>query len=241
MCRPDPCVWLGGIDMGRPLRELTPYVSARHQFGAELRRLRRQCGMSQAELGLCVMHSGSTVSKVEKAERWPSQEFAQRSDEVLCAGGILVDLWLKVQKERSAEESAPENSAPENGEGGSERKLNDGGGGRGTEFALLGEMLTVPDRQRRCDLLRLAGRIAADLRDLRAIVAEHHDAARLRKRVEQVIHLLSDGAEPSDTGAAPRGGTVAADPAGRGLPQQRWRSAHSQRRIRPVLDRGGER
>lgn len=224
--------------MGRPLRELTPYVSARHQFGAELRRLRRQCGMSQAKLGLCVMHSGSTVSKVEKAERWPSQEFAQRSDEVLCAGGILVDLWLRVQKERSAEESAPEN-----GERESERKPNAGGGGRGAEFALLGEMLTVPDRQRRCDLLRLAGRIAADLRDLRAIVAEHHDAARLRKRVEQVIRLLSDGAEPSDTDAAPRGrgGTVAADPAGRGLPQQRWRSAHSQRRTRPVLDRGGER
>ncbi|MFD3974794.1 helix-turn-helix transcriptional regulator [Streptomyces cyaneofuscatus] len=241
--------------MGRPLRELTPYVSARHRFGAELRRLRRQCGMSQAELGLWVMHSGSTVSKVEKAERWPSREFAHRSDEVLCAGGVLVELWMRVQEERSSEESSPGGRGPESesksegesrskseskGEG--ERKVEDGDGGRGAqEFALLGEILTVPDRQRRCDLLRLAGRIAADLRDLRAIVAEHHDAARLRKRVEQVIHLLSEGAGPSDTGVAPHGGPVAGDPADRAFPPQRWRSAHSHRRTRPVLDRGGER
>ncbi|WP_280295000.1 helix-turn-helix domain-containing protein [Nocardia abscessus] len=84
------------------MNELTPHVSARHRFGAELRRRRIQQGMSQAELGEKIVHSASTVAKVENAGRWASQDFAQRSDSVLGSGGELLRLWEDAQRERAA-------------------------------------------------------------------------------------------------------------------------------------------
>ena len=78
--------------MGRKPRNLEPHRSAAHAFGAELRRLRVERGLSQVGLGELVHHSGALVGKIEKAERSPSEEFCARSDEVLDAGGRLVRL-----------------------------------------------------------------------------------------------------------------------------------------------------
>lgn len=78
--------------MGRKPRELEPTRSAAHAFGAELRRLRVERGLSQAKLGEIVHHSGALVGKIEKAERFPSVEFCERADEVLNTSGTLARL-----------------------------------------------------------------------------------------------------------------------------------------------------
>ncbi|GAB4586192.1 helix-turn-helix domain-containing protein [Nocardia sp. IFM 10818] len=83
------------------MSDLTPHVSARHRFGAELRRRRIQRGFSQAELGRRILHSASTVAKVETAQRWPSRDFAEHSDSVLGTGGELLRLWHEAHLERT--------------------------------------------------------------------------------------------------------------------------------------------
>lgn len=75
------------------MNKLTPRASAKHRFGAELRLWRTQRNLSQAELGAEIMYSASTVAKVEKAERWPSRDFAQRSEGILRCNGSLLKLW----------------------------------------------------------------------------------------------------------------------------------------------------
>jgi transcriptional regulator with XRE-family HTH domain len=89
--------------MAQVPRVLTPYRSVQHYFGAELRSWRILRNLSQAELGRLVLHSGHTIGKVEKAERWPSAELARRCDEVLAAGGALDRLWPLVERERRCE------------------------------------------------------------------------------------------------------------------------------------------
>ncbi|MBO0654591.1 helix-turn-helix transcriptional regulator [Streptomyces triculaminicus] len=174
--------------MGRPLRELTPCASVRHRFGAELRTFRKQRGLSQTALGERVMHSGSTVSKIEKAERWPSREFAFLSDKVLHAQGSLKDLWLRAQAERTASELA---------------------------VSTIGEPAQAPDARARLSRAiphldeglgmsaadhehpyRATDRIVADLLDLQEIVAGHREEARLRRSLDQTISLLIGDIEP---------------------------------------------
>ncbi|MGH3916964.1 MAG: helix-turn-helix domain-containing protein [Pseudonocardiaceae bacterium] len=75
--------------MGQVPRELTPYVSVRHFFGAELRWWRVRVGLSHDRLGALVNYSGDLVGKVEKAERVPTAELAQACDEVLGTEGAL--------------------------------------------------------------------------------------------------------------------------------------------------------
>lgn len=95
------------------MSDLTPHVSARHRFGAEVRRQRIQHGLSQAELGRRILHSASTVAKVETAQRWPSQDFAEHSDSVLETGGELLQLWHEAQLERTDQQVAPPRSVVE--------------------------------------------------------------------------------------------------------------------------------
>src|SRR2546421_2361561 len=75
--------------MGQRARDLTPTKSAAHALGAELRKWRIERGLSQAELGARVHHSGALVGKIEKAERFPSVDFCQLVDSVLDTGGVL--------------------------------------------------------------------------------------------------------------------------------------------------------
>jgi transcriptional regulator with XRE-family HTH domain len=88
--------------MGRPARALTPEASARHRFGAELRRWRIDRGLTQQALGALVWHSTESVAKVEKGERWPSLDFTRRCERVLGAGGVLMTLWPAVERQRLA-------------------------------------------------------------------------------------------------------------------------------------------
>ncbi|MFE9960335.1 Scr1 family TA system antitoxin-like transcriptional regulator [Micromonospora sp. NPDC005299] len=59
-------------------------------FAGELRRLRGDAGLSQEALGERVNYSASLVAAVEQCRRPPREEFAQRCDEALRAGGLLV-------------------------------------------------------------------------------------------------------------------------------------------------------
>jgi Helix-turn-helix domain len=75
--------------VGQAPRELTPERSAVDALGAQLRRLRTARGLSQAQLGALILHSGALVGKVEKAQRFPTLEFCRRADDVLVSGGLL--------------------------------------------------------------------------------------------------------------------------------------------------------
>lgn len=86
--------------MAQTPRELMPHESVRHFFGFELRRLRTAYGLSQDRLGFLVLQSGDTIGKVEKAERWPTQDLAIRCDRALNTGGTLARLWPLVERQR---------------------------------------------------------------------------------------------------------------------------------------------
>lgn len=85
---------------GRPLRTLTPSLSRRHAFGAEVRRLRLIRNWSQRRLADAIFYSPEIVSKIERAERWPTLHFASCCDAVLETGGALVELWPAVWEAR---------------------------------------------------------------------------------------------------------------------------------------------
>lgn len=78
--------------MGQRPRTLHPGLSALHLFGARLRLLREQRGLSQRGLGQLVFCSGHLIGKIEKGERRPLADLAHRCDEVLGAGGTLIGL-----------------------------------------------------------------------------------------------------------------------------------------------------
>lgn len=104
--------------MAQTLRELTPYASLRHFFGAELRQWRLRAGLSHDRLGAQINFSGDLIGKVEKAERAPTVALAEACDEVLGTGGVLARLVglieALVQQEpvtRAAVVNAPERPA----------------------------------------------------------------------------------------------------------------------------------
>ncbi|MGH3905472.1 MAG: helix-turn-helix domain-containing protein [Pseudonocardiaceae bacterium] len=78
--------------MAQTPRELTPYLSLRHFFGAELRQWRLRAGLSHDRLGAEINYSGDTIGKVEKAERVPTVPLAEACDRVLDTGGVLARL-----------------------------------------------------------------------------------------------------------------------------------------------------
>ncbi|WP_262283220.1 helix-turn-helix transcriptional regulator [Micromonospora sp. MA102] len=86
-------------------------------FAGELRRLRGDAGLSQEALGERVNYSASLVAAVEQCRRPPREEFAQRCDEALRAGGLLVRIrdalireslmpwfreWVTIEQEATA-------------------------------------------------------------------------------------------------------------------------------------------
>jgi transcriptional regulator with XRE-family HTH domain len=75
-------------------------ATARHLFGAELRRLRQSRGLSQEEMAARVMYSRNMVTAVELGERWPPHDLAVRCDDHLRTDGTLARLWPLVDAER---------------------------------------------------------------------------------------------------------------------------------------------
>lgn len=59
---------------------LTPYLSARHYFGAEQRRHREVAGLSLVQLAGIVNSSKSTLARIETAELMPPPDLPDRLD-----------------------------------------------------------------------------------------------------------------------------------------------------------------
>ncbi|MGP3985910.1 helix-turn-helix domain-containing protein [Streptomyces sp. 3N207] len=73
--------------------EVDPKVSTLAYFGTELRIRREEAGLSQVKLARHTFCTHSYISRIESASRVPSEEFAQRCDEVLGTGGMFARLW----------------------------------------------------------------------------------------------------------------------------------------------------
>ena len=79
-------------DAGTDFRS-NPQVSTLAYFGTELRIRREEAGLSQATLAQRLFCTHSLVSRIESAQRVPTEEFARRCDEVLGTGGAFRRLW----------------------------------------------------------------------------------------------------------------------------------------------------
>ncbi|SCL32133.1 helix-turn-helix domain-containing protein [Micromonospora inyonensis] len=89
-------------------------VSTLEFLGGELRRARKESGLSQEELAQRINYSSSLIGMVEIGHRTPSQDFVARVDAELRAGGLFERLlnlvradaappwlreWISVEKE----------------------------------------------------------------------------------------------------------------------------------------------
>jgi len=92
--------------VSRPERMLHPGRSALDRFGYELRHLRKERGYSLTRLAGKVHVSADLLQKIETAERRPGRELAGQLDNVLQAGGALLECWHKVSEESRAREVA---------------------------------------------------------------------------------------------------------------------------------------
>ena len=74
-------------------KQLDPTKSVAALFGAKVRQLRMEAGLSQLELGERVFVSHTRIAKIELATDPPGFRLAQQLDEALNAGGVLTELW----------------------------------------------------------------------------------------------------------------------------------------------------
>ncbi|MFF2788159.1 helix-turn-helix transcriptional regulator [Streptomyces sp. NPDC058049] len=80
------------------IRELDPSASPLDYCGYELRRLREQAGLKQAQLGEIIFCTGSLIGQIETTKRVPTRDFSERVDAALGTGGVfsrLVGLVLR--------------------------------------------------------------------------------------------------------------------------------------------------
>ncbi|MEV6775622.1 helix-turn-helix domain-containing protein [Streptomyces syringium] len=85
--------------MARRSRELTPDRSARHLFGAEVRRHRELAGMSLERLAEVVRYSRSHLSRIEAAEHMPPPDLAGRLDAAFGTDGHFERLYALARHE----------------------------------------------------------------------------------------------------------------------------------------------
>ncbi|WP_030249617.1 helix-turn-helix domain-containing protein [Streptomyces violens] len=81
-------------------KSLDPGASPLDYFGAELRRLREEAGLTLEQLGKLVYLTGSMIGQIETAAKMPKDEHIPRLDETLGAKGALVRLWDLVRRSK---------------------------------------------------------------------------------------------------------------------------------------------
>lgn len=81
--------------------EFDPTVKPLVFFGAELCKRRKRANLTQECLAEITQFSRSLLGFIERGERTPSRNFAQRCDDALEAGGELVRLWEHVTRDAS--------------------------------------------------------------------------------------------------------------------------------------------
>ncbi|MEV0172944.1 helix-turn-helix transcriptional regulator [Streptomyces sp. NPDC050803] len=68
--------------------------------GRQLKLRREAAGMRAPEFGAAIGYGEGLVYKIEGGKRIPRQEYLNRSDEVLDAGGLIAAMWEDVKKVR---------------------------------------------------------------------------------------------------------------------------------------------
>ncbi|MFF8265386.1 helix-turn-helix transcriptional regulator [Streptomyces virginiae] len=79
-------------------RDIDPSASPLDYYSFELRRLREEAGLKQAELGAIIFCTGSLIGMVENGRRVPTRDFSERLDAALGTDGHfsrLVGLVLR--------------------------------------------------------------------------------------------------------------------------------------------------
>ncbi|MEO3974109.1 helix-turn-helix transcriptional regulator [Streptomyces sp. CAU 1734] len=80
-------------------RELTPDRSARHLFGAEMRRLRLEAGMSLDRLADVLKYGKTSLHRFETAESMIPPDLAPKLDAAFGAGKFFEKLYVLARKE----------------------------------------------------------------------------------------------------------------------------------------------
>ncbi|NRQ38088.1 helix-turn-helix transcriptional regulator [Nonomuraea sp. NN258] len=81
-------------------RKLDPNASRTAAFGAELRRMREEARLTQAELGRRAGYSASQIGAVEVGKRPPTEQFLTECEKALGSG--LRELWASLSHHRDA-------------------------------------------------------------------------------------------------------------------------------------------
>ena len=82
--------------MGRTPNEPDPSTGPLALFAAEHRRYRKLAGITQADLAADLNYTTQFIGMVEVAARTPNRGYAERADQILDAGGGLINCWLLV-------------------------------------------------------------------------------------------------------------------------------------------------
>ncbi|MFF3403638.1 helix-turn-helix domain-containing protein [Streptomyces sp. NPDC002659] len=85
--------------MARVAEALTPDRSVRHLYGAEVRRLRGEAGMTLDALGDVVGYSKGQLSKIERAEVMIPPKLSEALDACFNTGGHFVRLYALAKRE----------------------------------------------------------------------------------------------------------------------------------------------
>ncbi|MFJ3904847.1 DUF5753 domain-containing protein [Streptomyces sp. NPDC090025] len=79
-------------------KDLDPDASPQAAFGARLRRLRRERGLSQVELGIPMGYSGTHISGVETGRKFPTLRLARRADAALGTDDMFEREWREMNQ-----------------------------------------------------------------------------------------------------------------------------------------------
>ncbi|WP_329386139.1 helix-turn-helix domain-containing protein [Streptomyces sp. NBC_01351] len=82
------------------VRDLDPSASPLDYYGSELRRLREDARLNQAQLGTSLFCTASLIGQIETAKKVPTRDFSNRVDAALGTDGVfarLVGLVLRSQ------------------------------------------------------------------------------------------------------------------------------------------------
>ena len=99
--------------MARARRVLTPGRSPAHGWGAALRALRDERGLSLAGLGRLARYDASYLARLERGDQFATLAVAAACDQSLGAGGDLVALWHAADRDRRLAQAGPAGSGPE--------------------------------------------------------------------------------------------------------------------------------
>ncbi|MFG3349240.1 helix-turn-helix domain-containing protein [Streptomyces sp. NPDC048018] len=79
-------------------KDLDPDASPQAAFGARLRSLREERGLSQVELGIPMGYSGTHISGVETGRKFPTLRLARRADAALGTGDMFEREWREMNQ-----------------------------------------------------------------------------------------------------------------------------------------------